>query len=539
MLRDMVRRHARAVALCCTGSGIHQICEALVPLAIGLTVDHAVDGGPPSAILLAVAGILLLFVVLGAAAGMAYWRLNGAVLGEAHRLRVRTTAALLADPGLGADRRTGDLVSVLTVDATAAAEFLRGLVGIVSGVAGLVVTVVVLLRVDPLLGLGILLLVPALTWAVRRLGPWLERRAGARQRLVGRAAALAAEFVTALRTLRGFGGVPEALRRYRDTVADARDAALRSATAVSLVEGMGLLASAIALLGTVAAAAAMVSASRITIGGFVTAVTMVSFVGDPVQRVARGVQQIFAARAGAARITALRPAPAPDTGPAPGEAGPPRLRAAAIGPVTGIDLTLRPGELLGVVAADRAVADTAAEIFAGRRAPDRGEVTFGQLPPGHPDLRRYVLAEPHAVTLLGRTLTEALDTGRDTGAAGRRALAAAHVTDLDEGLLDGSANLSGGQRQRVALARALAAVPPMLVLRDPLTAVDAVTEHDAAAGLAAFRRQSGGATVVVTTSPALLSRCDRVLFLPDRGPAVLSTAALLGADTGYAAAVLR
>ncbi|WP_033339161.1 ABC transporter transmembrane domain-containing protein [Catenuloplanes japonicus] len=537
MLHDMVRRHARTVALCCTGSGIHQICEALVPLAIGLTVDHAVDGGPPDAILLAVATILLLFVVLGAAAGMAYYRLNGAVLAEAHRLRVRTTAALLADPALGADRRTGGLVSVLTVDATATAEFLRGLVGIVSGVAGLIVTVAVLLRVDPLLGLGILLMVPAMTWVVRRLGPWLERRVSARQKTVGRAAALAAEYVTSLRTLRGFGGGPEALRRYRVTVGESRDAALRSATAVSLVEGAGLLASAIALLGTVAAAAAMVSSGRITIGGFVTAVTMVSFVGDPVQRVARGLQQLFAARASADRITALRPGTTPDEPINTDEAGPPTLSDAAIGPVTGIDLTLHDGELLGVVTADRALADAAADVFAGTRAPDRGEVTFGQLTPGHPALRHHVLAAPHAVSLFGRTLTEALDTGRGTD--GRAALAAAQAADLAEDLLDASANLSGGQRQRVALARALAAVPPVLVLRDPLTAVDAVTEQEAAAGLAAFRRESGGATVVVTTSPALLAHCDRVLFLPEAGPAVLSTAAVLGAHPGYAAAVLR
>ncbi|MFI5839722.1 ABC transporter transmembrane domain-containing protein [Catenuloplanes sp. NPDC051500] len=534
----MVRRHARTVALCCCGSGLHQVCEALVPLAIGLTVDHAIDGGPPDAILLAVAAILLLFVVLGAAAGMAYYRLNAAVLTEAHRLRVRTTSALLATPRLGADRRTGDLVSVLTVDATAAAEFLRGLVNIVSGAAGLIVTVVVLLRVDPLLGVGILLLVPAMTWVVRRLGPWLERRVSARQSSVGRAAALAAEYVTSLRTLRGFGGGPEALRRYRRTVGESRDAALRSATAVSLVEGMGLLASAVALLGTVAAAAALVSSGRITIGGFVTAVTMVSFVGDPVQRVARGLQQLFAARASADRITALTPLPVDEESRNTGVPGLPRLNDAVIGPVTGLDLTLHPGEMLGVVTADRTLADTAAGLFGGRRAPDRGEVTFGQLTPGHPDLRRYVLAAPHTVSLFGRTLTEALDTGRDTDP--RPALVAAQATDLAEDLLDASANLSGGQRQRVALARALAAVPPLLVLRDPLTAVDAVTEQEVAAGLAAFRREGGGgATVVVTTSPALLAHCDRVLFLPDSGPAVLSTAAELGTHPGYAAAVLR
>jgi ATP-binding cassette subfamily B protein len=71
--------------------------------------------------------------------------------------------------------------------------------------------------------------------------------------------------------------------------------------------------------------------------------------------------------------------------------------------------------------------------------------------------------------------------------------------------------LSGGQKQRIALARALVREPKVLVLDDPLSAVDAKTE---AAILDAIDRQAENRTVVlVTHRVAAASRCDRIIVL--------------------------
>jgi putative ABC transport system ATP-binding protein len=89
----------------------------------------------------------------------------------------------------------------------------------------------------------------------------------------------------------------------------------------------------------------------------------------------------------------------------------------------------------------------------------------------------------------------------------------------------------------VALARALAADPPVLVVHDPTTAVDTVTEARIADRLRDLRR--GRTTVLVTTSPALLAGTDVVVMLDDGAVAAEgSHPELVAAHETYRSAVL-
>jgi putative ABC transport system ATP-binding protein len=103
---------------------------------------------------------------------------------------------------------------------------------------------------------------------------------------------------------------------------------------------------------------------------------------------------------------------------------------------------------------------------------------------------------------------------------------------------DRGANLSGGQRQRLSLARALFAGTDILVLHNPTTAVDAVTEQLIARNIAQVRR--GRTTLVITASPALLDAADRVLVL-DAGVVTAEDTHrnLLARDADYGRAVAR
>jgi putative ABC transport system ATP-binding protein len=194
---------------------------------------------------------------------------------------------------------------------------------------------------------------------------------------------------------------------------------------------------------------------------------------------------------------------------------------------------VRPGEFVGLVADRPADAEALVRLLS---VPDGfvGEILVGEVSLRDLDrdaARGLLLVEPHHADLFTGTLATNLGvparragdgTRAEGGSAGGEvdaALAAAnadevvalHPAGLEHEVTERGASLSGGQRQRLALARALLARPPILVLHDPTTAVDAVTEHAIAGGVKAMR--AGLTTLVVTSSPALLAAADRVVVL--------------------------
>lgn len=545
-MADVLRRRRRPAVVGGLSAMVHQTCEALVPVAIGLVVDRAVRTGDASSVAVGVVGVLVLFTLLTSAGTFAFWTIDRGEFAEAHHLRVAVLRSVLHHPRAARDRQAGELLSIATSDTRATAEVVGVIGWLASASLGMVVSAVVLLRIDAPLGLGILLAVPLLVLGLQRLSPRLERTVHARQETAGLAAATAADLLAGLRPLRGFGGVPEAVRRYRGVSATSRDAAVGAASSTAVVVGVSTLGTGVLLVGTAAAAGFAALSGRISVGEFVTVVGMASFLSDPVRTITTCVQALAVARASGARVAgvlAAAPEPQAPVGPADG-AGLVRLDAAALAPLTKVSFTARPGELLGVVTTDVAAADAVAALLRGDRTTTAGTVTT-------PD-PTHVLVEPHAVHLLGDTLATALDTGPSTpgrGVDADRALTAAAADDLVRAragglaapLHDSGTNLSGGQRQRLALARALVADRPVLVLRDPTTAVDAVTEDLVAAGVRDLRGGDPSATtVLVTTSPAWLSRCDRVVFVDSTGRSATAThAELLEACAGYGDAVLR
>lgn len=208
-----VRQRRRVIPGAAFWAG-HQACEALVPVAIGLTIDHAVRTSDARLMVVAVVGILALFVLLTTCWRTGAWFLARGVQEEAHAFRSQAVRRILSGSGVETDRTSGEVLSITTSDATQAAEVLESGSWVVAALVGLAVSAVLLLRIDWVLGLGVLVGVPLLVLALNALGPLVRRRTEAQQEAVGLAAGAAADLLGGLRPLRGFGGVPEATRRY-------------------------------------------------------------------------------------------------------------------------------------------------------------------------------------------------------------------------------------------------------------------------------------------------------------------------------------
>jgi putative ABC transport system ATP-binding protein len=554
VLRRSIGAERRRVGAATLFLVAHQAGEALVPVLVGVVIDAAVTTGDPRALVgwLLVLAIDFAFLSLSYRTGARFsW---SADVRADQRLRLRLTERLL-DPRGGAEsgRLPGSLANIAVADAKRVGIVNFALPMGIAAVAAMAVAAVALLRISLPLGLLILLGTPPLLYVVHLLGKPLQRRSGPEQERAAQASGLAADLVAGIRVLKGIGAEPAAVHRYVGTSQDALGATLRATGTQAWYQGAVLAANGLFLAVIALVGGRLAADGAISVGELVSAVGLAQFLSSPLQAFGWVNGRLAQGRASAARIAEVLSAP-PAVG-AGGRSlpstvsGAVQLRGLGHGPLGGLDLDVDDGEIVGIVATDPAVATALLRCLGREADPERGTVELDGTPLADvapADARAAVLVAAHDADLFSGTVREnVLAREIDTGTGFGRAMAAAQADQVAEALPDGAdtavtergRSLSGGQRQRVALARALAADPPVLVLHDPTTAVDAVTEDRIAAGVRDVRL--GRTTIMLTTSPALLAAADRVVLL-DGGTLTASGthAELLHSDATYRTAVL-
>ncbi len=194
-----------------------------------------------------------------------------------------------------------------------------------------------------------------------------------------------------------------------------------------------------------------------------------------------------------------------------------------------LDFSVAPGEVLGVLGPNGAGKTTLLRTLAGLGALSRGRIELAGAVLDDPGRQLFVPAERRPVGLVFQnyrlfphlTVRDNVAFAARAGGAGRlpaRRQAMGWLDRLGLAELAGRkpAQLSGGQAQRVALARTLAAEPGLLLLDEPLAALDARTRLEVRAELRRHLGAFGGPSLVVTHDPLeAMVLTDRLLVIED------------------------
>ncbi len=535
------------------------LTQLAVPLIFAAVVDGPIAEGDRGG-LVPLVGLALLFGVAEAAFFFVRrWAMNRSCLQIERDLRDALYQRLQRLPVAFHDRwASGQLLSRATSDMSTVRRFVgfAAVFLVVNLITCVVVAVLLLITYWPL-GLAVLLTTVPLTV----LGQRWERRYNVQSRRVqdeqGELATEVEESVQGIRVVKSLGRSGLVFDRYDAKARRLRRLELDKVRTLALLWCIFELHPQVTLALILVGGALAVGNGALTVGGLVAFVALFTVLLWPI--LSLGFLFAFAQEAASAcdRIGELMDEPLTVTdrpGVAPQPVGSPaRLAFEGVGfthpgsatPVLSVvDLVLEPGETVALVGATGSGKTTLTSLVGRLQDVTAGRVTLDGV-----DVREMPLAQLRGVvatafeeaTLFSMSVRENLTLGRpDTTDADLeeavRVAQAEFVHDLPWGLDtrigEQGLSLSGGQRQRLALARAVLGRPSVLVLDDPLSALDVHTE---ALVERALRDVLVGTTaLVVAHRPSTVLLADRVALLAGgRITAVGTHSELLAAEPTY------
>ncbi|MEJ6019394.1 ABC transporter ATP-binding protein [Corynebacterium sp. H113] len=490
----------------------HQVCEALIPVIAGKAVDNAIATGDANQLWFWLAILVLVFAVLDFSAR--FGGRIGALVSQMveHTLRMQLTDRIMDPRGFRNNtRQPGALLSIASSDAQHTARMIMLGLMPVSEVAALIFASLVLLTVSVPIGMAVLVGGALLTWGSMKAGGPLRRRTVVRQEAVARASATATDLVSGFRTLAGLGARRQAARKYAARSQDALHATYDAIEAEKFLTGWVEILGGVFVAAIAAGSGVAAIKGSLTIGELITVVGLAQFIIEPMTKLGKNASAVWARSAASAqRVLAVLREPYETS--ADGAAVP-----------LADDLVIK-GHVIAsgshvVMPMETAEMASVCDALSLTHRPEAGKYFVGGVDLAEAslvDTLARVLVAPHSADLFDGTVEENLRAVKPNASVQEldRALDAAGCADIievlprgiDTRIGDAGVMLSGGQRQRIALARALLADATILVLAEPTTALDSVTETNVARSVTEFRR--GKTTVVVASAPAWASQME-------------------------------
>jgi ATP-binding cassette subfamily B multidrug efflux pump len=532
----------KQLTLYLAGAGLlalQQLAMAQRDLFVRTAVDRALEGAGAVA---ARAALLMLVLSVGAAvfrvlsrvtvftAGRnVEYELRAALLGQLHRL----------GPSFYRRMPTGDIMSRATNDLAQVRLLLGfGVLNVVGSLFAFASALYVMLLLSWKLTLVSLATLPVLLGVTRAFSKRMFKANREAQEAIGAMSDRVLASLSGVRVVRSFALEDAEARSF----AEQNRAYLEKNLALARVRGslgplMGMIAS-VGILVVFWYGGHLVLRGELTKGGFVSFWLALLRLTWPMLAIGFVAAIFERGKAGWARLEQVFEAE-PDIvgGATPVPEGPLELEVRELcfsqgskQVLAGVSFRVAPGASVAIVGKTGSGKSTLASLLVRLLPTPKGSVLLGGVDvcelPLEALRERVGLAQQDAF-LFSTTVTENVGYAIDGAIEGdslevvRHAAREAAVEGDIERLPDGwdtvvgerGVQLSGGQRQRVALARTLVREPSILVLDDPLSAVDAKTE---AAILGAIERQAARRSVVlVTNRVAAARRCHRIVVLDE------------------------
>ena len=553
---SLLRPYKRQAVLLSVLLAVQIALGALQPWPLKLIIDNVLDNAahpfrePWRGWLESIAGsnlvIVLILIVVG---GVLLQVVNHFVTAYATQVQVDTGQRMVYElrgrlfehlQALGLQHHittnTGDAVYRIDVDSYSIENLvMSGLLPLATSIVSLVVMFVILLRLDVTVALLSLSIVPFLLLYMRsytrKIATRMERVKELESKLIERLY----EVFSAIRLVKSFAREPHEKHRYTTFGHDVMNARIAITWRESL---FWVVVSTITILGTalvLIVGGVKVLRGEMTLGDLTVAIAYLGAVYGPLSTIAHTAGTLQGAVTGAKRVRsvlalATETVDAPDAIDAVGVRGEVTFDKVSFAYPDGtqvlddISFSARPGEMIALVGLTGAGKTTLVSLI-----PRFYDPTIGSVLVDGRDVRGYrlrslreriaiVLQDP---VLFAGTIAENLRYGRldATDAEVEEAARAAHAHEFvshlpkryETPIAEAGGGLSGGERQRLSVARAILKNAPILILDEPTSSLDAISEEIVFAALRRLR--AGRTTIVIAHRLSTVRDADRILVL--------------------------
>ncbi|MGI9641722.1 MAG: ABC transporter ATP-binding protein, partial [Acidimicrobiia bacterium] len=534
----VLRHYWRIAAVSIVGALLWMAMIVTIPYLVGTAVDNAVEEGDSSVI----APILIGLVIAGAiqAIGIGLRRYFGFKLSyraEADiRNRLFTHIQRMAF-SFHDVTSTGELMARASSDLGQVRLILAMLPITVANLAMFLVVAIVLIIIDPVLGLVAALMVPALLFTSGRFASRVVGYSFDLQQRLSELSHVVEETVTGIEVVKSYGQEAQQQEALDDKAELIYDSAMDMARERAIHRPLFEIIPALGTVSVLVVGGVRVVDGAITIGEFVAFTQYLAVMVLPLMITGWFFANLPRSAAAATRIDNLfttEPEIEDPHDPVHLQAGPGEIRLEDVSfaypdgtaVLTDVSLTIPGGTSVGLVGATGAGKTTIAHLI------DRFyDVTDGAVRIDGVDvrdlsldqLRNKVSVVFQETFLFSASIEDNIRVGDPTAsdkrvhAAARLARAHDFICELPEAYRtvvgERGATLSGGQRQRVSLARGVVRDPRILVLDDATSSVDAVVEAEIQEALRQV--MAGRTTVIVAHRTSTLALVDNVAFIED------------------------